>query len=218
MKIYPIVFLMLILLSSCFRNSVNKISKNDEIINKQIADSLNLVELNRIAAFKQKQSDSLRIADSLAALPAPINYDTVLFASILRTPCLGKCPHYEIRIYQSGLAEYIGYASVNKLGKYQSRLDSTHLKDISDMADKSGFFDLDDFYPNNGVPISDFPMCVCCVKKQDGVKIVYNRNDAPLNLIRFQNFLDKLFEEKEWESFDLGTERKAGGGILPERQ
>lgn len=218
MKIYPIVFFMLIVLSSCFRNSVNVISKNDEILKKQITDSLNTVELNKIAALKQKQSDSLRIADSLAALPAPVNYDTVLYASILRTPCLGKCPHYEIRIYQSGLAEYIGYASVNKLGKYRCILDSTDLKHISDMADKSGFFNLEDFYPNNGIAISDFPMCVCFVKKQDEFKIVYNRNDAPLNLIRFQNFFDKLFEEKEWESIDFGTDRRAGEALLPDRQ
>jgi len=185
-------------LSSCFRNSKNLAIKNDNENHNVEENSIKEQELH--AKLLKITSDSIRIADSLAALPSPINFDTVLFASILRTPCHGKCPQYEIRVFQSGLVEYQGYASVDKIGKYYCRIDSAQIKLISEMANKCGFFDLNDFYPDKGMAISDFPMCVCSVKKEDGMKIVYNRNDAPLQLIKFQNFLDQIFEELPWLS------------------
>ena len=209
--------LLTILLSSCFRNTNHKTVKTD-LTKIRVEDSLLAIKTEQQIILQSQIKDSIHIADSLAALPAPVNYDTVLFASILRTPCLGKCPHYEIRLFQSGLAEYIGYASVDKIGKFQCRIDSSYLNLISEMANKSGFFDLNDFYPETGMPISDFPMCVCSIKKETAFKIVYNRNNAPLNLIKFQNFIDKLFEDKQWLPVMSSDRNNSYKALLPDRQ
>ena len=218
MKLVLSCFSILILFSSCFRNSSNIFSNNTAYQKKQQQDSLLYDERKSAELLEIKKIDSIRVADSLAALTQPIIYDTVLYASILRTPCHGKCPHYEIRLYQSGLAEYIGYASVDKIGKYQCRLDSSVIEKIDNMANESGYFELEDFYPSKGVQINDFPMCVCCVRNQELFKIVYNRNDAPLNLIKFQNFLDNLFEDLDWKPIVQERQKRAGQALMPQRQ
>ncbi len=211
MKLFFLV-LLTILLGSCFRNAKN-LKVNAFVIEKKLEDSLFAVEAEKQVLLQNYTKDSIRTADSIAALPVPVNYDTVLFASILRSPCLGKCPHYEIRLYQSGLVEYFGYAAVENIGKFHCRIDSASLDAISDMATKCNFFAMSDFYPETGMPISDFPMCVCSLKKEKELKIVYNRNDAPLNLIKFQNFLDRIFEDLQWEALSPAT----GKALLPDR-
>jgi len=213
------IFLLPVLLfiSACFRNAKN-LNSNSDFNNKMVEDSLlerNIViQAEQLAKLQKELADSIRIADSIAAIPTPINYDTVLFASISRSPCFGKCPHYEIILYQSGLVEYQGYAFVDKIGKFQCRIDSNNLIAITEMADKCNFFELNDFYPQNGMPISDFPMCVCSLKKNEELKIVYNRNNAPLNLMKFQNFLDRIFEDRQWEAVGTTHETKA---LFPDR-
>ena len=211
MKLF-FLLLLTILLASCFRNAKN-IKVNAFKYEKKLEDSLLAVDAEKQAMLQQLLKDSIRTADSIAALPTPVNYDTVLFASMLRTPCHGKCPHYEVRLYQSGLVEYIGYAAVERIGKFQCRIDSTQLGAILEMATKCNFFEMNDFYPEKGTAISDFPMCVCSLIKEENQKIVYNRNDAPLNLIKFQNFLDRIFEDQEWEALSP----TAGKALLPER-
>jgi hypothetical protein len=212
MKLF-FLLLITILFSACFRNSKN-VTVHTDLSVKKIEDSLLAVKTEQQIMLKQQLKDSLRIADSIAALVFPINYDTVLFASILRSPCHGNCPHYEIRLYQSGLVEYFGYAAVEKIGKFQCRIDSAKLGAISEMATKCNFFEMSDFYPETGIPINDFPMCVCSIKKENDLKVVYNRNDAPISLIKFQNFLDLIFEVQQWEPINP----TAGKALLPGRQ
>ena len=47
--------------------------------------------------------------------------DTILLASIERTPCFGKCPTYKISIYQSGYVIYEGKQHVKNIGLFSLR-------------------------------------------------------------------------------------------------
>ncbi len=189
------------------KEGITKIEKE-----KREKDSLVLIaaEKERIAFMsEQARLDSIHKADSIAALPPPVNYDTVLVASLLRTPCYGACRHYEIRIYASGYAEYIGYANVAKKGKYETRVDKEIIMQIYDRAAQIHYMDFADKYPESGRGIADFPMCVSSVFNGTDKKVVYNRNDAPKELVLFEHFIDSLFDEIEWklinsvsESFD----------------
>jgi hypothetical protein len=214
MKLYFALFCLVILFSSCFRTPAGMANAKEIIVLQQNTDSLAV--LNEAIADKINL-DSIRISDSIAAVPPPVNYDTVFVAGIQRTPCFGKCPQYEIRLYKSGLAEYIGMGAVEKIGKYQCRLDSSIVALVIEKANDYGFFDLNDFYPVNTPQITDFPMCVSSVRKDGELKIVYNRNDAPLNLIKFQNFLDQFFSDKEWRPSQQNTQSETGKGLLPDR-
>ncbi len=214
MKLYFGLFCLVLLFASCFRAPTGMTYAKENIFLQQNTDSLPV--LNEAISDKINV-DSIRISDSIAAVPPPVNYDTVFVAGIQRTPCFGKCPQYEIRLYKSGLVDYIGIDAVDKIGKYQCRLDSAVVSLIVEKADAFGFFDLNDFYPINSAQITDFPMCVCSVKKNGELKIVYNRNDAPLNLIKFQNFLDQFFADKEWTPYNYNAKSDTGKGLLPDR-
>ncbi len=155
MKLYFALFCLVILFVSCFRTPAGMANAKEIIVQQQNTDSLAV--LNEAIAHKINL-DSIRISDSIAAIPPPVNYDTVFVAGIQRTPCFGKCPQYEIRLYKSGLAEYIGMGAVEKIGKYQCRLDSSIVALVIEKANDYGFFDLNDFYPVNNPQIKYFPL------------------------------------------------------------
>lgn len=159
-----------------------------------VQDSLQAIALERA------RLDSIRIADSLAALPPPIDYDTVFLASILRTPCYGKCPHYEIRLYASGYAVYEGKAHTPRFGKYEARLDSAMIiAALNAKIEEVNYFNFEMQYPVNSRGITDFPLTVTSYRENYKKKMVYNRNDAPPKLVEYEKFFDKLFEEAEWK-------------------
>jgi hypothetical protein len=221
MKIYYYIILAF-LLSSCFRNpssnAVGKLSKAE--LERRKEDSIQRAELDyKIFLLKEQlRIDSTRIADSIAALPPPIDYDTVLIASLQRTPCYGKCPHYEIRLFASGYAQFFGFSHVDRIGKFEYRYDSLFVKNILEKAELAAYFSFEDFYPDTGAQISDFPMCISSVTRNRQRKIIYNRNDAPIDLIKFENFLDGLFFETDWKPIGSDKNPSKGKGLLPDNR
>ena len=163
----------------------------DSIASVRRADSL--AQLRALARL-----DSIRVADSLAAIPK-INYDTVLVASLLRTPCFGKCPNYEIRLYASGYATFEGIANVPIIGRFEARVDQQTVESVIGFANKINYFSLSDRYPTQGRGIEDFPLCVTFFRQENLKKIIYNRNDAPADLVRYEKFFDTIFEGVAWE-------------------
>lgn len=221
MKIHNYIILAF-LLSSCFRNpssnAVEKLSKAE--LERRKEDSIQKTDLdNKIFLLKEQlRIDSTHIADSIAALPPPIDYDTVLIASLQRTPCYGKCPHYEIRLFASGYAQFFGFSNVDRIGKFEYRYDSLFVKNILRKAELAAYFNFEDFYPDSGAQISDFPMCISSVTRNQQRKIIYNRNDAPIELIKFEIFLDDLFFKTNWEP--LGSIKNSSGrkGLLQDNR
>jgi hypothetical protein len=152
-----------------------------------------------IKARELARLDSIHVADSIAALPPPIDYDTVLVASLLRTPCFGKCPNYEIRLYASGYATYEGLRFVDSLGRFEARVDKALVKAVRQQANAINYFSLADRYPTEGRGIEDFPLCVTYFREENIRKFVYNRNDAPRNLVQYEKFFDGLFQQVDWK-------------------
>lgn len=172
-----------------------------------VADSIAQVRrLEDLAKARElARLDSIRIADSIAALPPPINYDTVMVASLLRTPCFGKCPHYEIRLYASGYATFEGIAYTDSLGRFEARVDKSVVEAVIQRAKSISYFSLAERYPTQGRGIEDFPLCVTTFRQDHTKKIIYNRNDAPVVLVKYEKFFDGLFEQVKWQR--IGTRR-----------
>ncbi len=187
-----------------------QIARAQELRDSIVQDSLDRIA--RLQAIEQARLDSIRIADSIAALPPPIDYDTVLLASLQRLPCYGKCPHYEIRLYASGYATYEGKAYTPRFGKYEARLDSA--KVITAWQQKVAevdYFNFEIQYPIGSRGIKDFPLTVTSVRKNNQKKVIYNRNDAPAKLVEYEKFFDQLFEEASWKAL----EQKPNRGLVP---
>lgn len=141
---------------------------------------------------------SLFLLFSSVTLFAQAN-DSLLIASLERTTCYGNCPYYKISVYSNGIVVYEGKQHVEPLGAYYTVVSDRKVMMILAMAESIDYWSLQNKYPAQGLGIIDFPTCITHVSLNGKQKTIYNRNDAPTALIRYQNFFDTLFEEIEWE-------------------
>jgi hypothetical protein len=129
--------------------------------------------------------------------------DDSLFASIKRTPCYGRCPIYEAKIYNSGFVVYEGKRFVDKEGVFTTRLDSDQLSQISQKASELRFFELNDEYDS---PVTDFPTTYTSIKNGNITKLVKNRVGGPENLKALESFLDEMLNAVTWtKKSDVGS-------------
>ena len=120
-------------------------------------------------------------------------------ASIARTTCYGQCPYYKIKIYSDGLLIYEGKKNVANLGIHRARISKDSVELILQRAEAINYFQLNEKYPNKGIGMIDLPVCITRIKKGLTAKTIWNRNDAPIELIRFERFIDELLAEVNWK-------------------
>ena len=124
--------------------------------------------------------------------------DTILLASIERTPCFGKCPTYKISIYQSGYVLYEGKQNVKNIGLFSTRLDKSKAEEIKNYILQNKILEMNDDYKNPR--IADYPSVITEAKVNGKYKhIVETDPKAPKQIKDFQNFLDSFFtDETNW--------------------
>lgn len=145
-----------------------------------------------LSCHNSKQS----VKDDVSGKPAKVNGDSLL-ASITRTPCYGRCPHYTISIYKTGLVVYDGKQFVNKTGIHTTRLSEEKLEEIKNMAAQLNYYNLEDKYESH---MTDLPSCTTTMNTEKGKKEIFHYGKAPDNLIKFERYLDGLFANQEWVS------------------
>jgi hypothetical protein len=124
--------------------------------------------------------------------------DTVLLASIERTPCFGACPTYKISIYNNGYVVYEGKQHVKNIGLFSSRLDSSKVNEIKDFIEKNKILDMNDEYKNPR--IADYPGTFTEASLNGKYKHILEMDpQAPKQLKDFEKFLDSFFtDETVW--------------------
>lgn len=125
--------------------------------------------------------------------------ETLLVATLERTTCYGNCPYYEVKIYANGIATYYGKKNVEFIGKHRAKVSQRFIQELLNKAKLVGYESFDNKYPQKGLGIIDFPMCITSLKTINGKKIIYNRNDSPQKLVEYQEFFDELIEDIEWQ-------------------
>lgn len=58
---------------------------------------------------------------------------------ITKKRCFGKCPVYDLYVYQSGLVKYNGIDNVSKKGKHEFTLSKDQLEEIENVFKTAGF-------------------------------------------------------------------------------
>ncbi|MCO6478609.1 MAG: hypothetical protein J5I94_18395 [Phaeodactylibacter sp.] len=122
-----------------------------------------------------------------------------LFASLKHTSCYGHCPVYEIQFYSNGQALYKGEKNVLRQGIYLGTVSDSTIQQIMEKARDINFFSLSDAYPEKGKPIADLPQTIIYLNDGKQEKTIVNNHLAPVGLINFERFLDKLAEEIWWQ-------------------
>lgn len=122
-----------------------------------------------------------------------------LIAWLQRTPCYGRCPSYDLKIYNDLTVIYVGKRFVEKEGWYKTTISKADLQTLQDKAKTIDYLNLADKYPTDGAVISDLPTCKTYMKLDGKEKMINNKHNAPAALTEFEKFFDTLFEEANWQ-------------------
>lgn len=131
--------------------------------------------------------------------PAPLATGSELVASIVKSPCFGACPAFEVWIYSDGTVLWCGEAGVERLGSYLATAPTGWLSQWETAAESAGFWDLLDWYPVSRNLLPDVPTTVSYLKKGKKERRIVNNADAPLALLRLEKFWIKKLEELDWK-------------------
>jgi len=115
-----------------------------------------------------------------------------LVASLAKTPCYGRCPVFEVRIYSDGVVDFFGEKNVNLIGHYRAKADANFIDQVIQEASKAGYYQLDSFYPAGGQRIPDLPNVITYVRIANDEKSVTNNHLAPKSLMAFEQRLEAL--------------------------
>lgn len=163
-----------------------------------------------VVACKQKKetatvdpnAEAIALAEAKAAIAKAeeaalqADRDTLLFYQ--RGACFGMCPIFDLVVYESGRAVYLGKNYVDRIGVYQTTIDPTALQKIRTTADAIGYFGLQESYDNPHV--TDLPTTVTMIASGEGkLKTVANRYKGPAGLRTLYEELDKMVEAQDWK-------------------
>ncbi|MFT6501972.1 MAG: hypothetical protein ACJASQ_002097 [Crocinitomicaceae bacterium] len=123
----------------------------------------------------------------------------VFFASIVRTPCYGNCPTYDMTIYENGFVELNGIRGVDLIGKYTSKLTVDQVQNFRIRANRVGFMDMEDKY--DGM-VTDLPSATTTIVLNGIKKSVYRRYDFPRSILQFEELFDALLKSQKWEAVE----------------
>ena len=116
--------------------------------------------------------------------------------SIDRGPCFGKCPVYNMKIYETGFATYEGRPFARKLGKYEKQMSKDDMKKLAKAFKSADFFNFREIYESE---IVDLPMVKISHNDGKQSKTVEGREDRPSKLMELQFMLEKIAESEDWK-------------------
>lgn len=116
-----------------------------------------------------------------------------------KSACYGKCPVFDVKVYSDGRVLYRGEANVEKMGFYETEIDTSQLDLLFSESERAAFFTLRSHYPTNNQKITDLPQTVTYLKRGELERRVINHFEAPLSLQHFEKFLEKFFEQLAWQ-------------------
>jgi len=124
----------------------------------------------------------------------------IVVAALKREPCYGKCPAFDIELYDDGTVKYNGKAYVKKLGRYTAYLSKQAIVNIQMKAEEIGYFSMDKQYPpNHQAQIYDIPKTTTFIKIGDKEHRITNRHGSPSALFKFENYIEEQLQDLDWQ-------------------
>ncbi len=147
-------------------------------------------------ADQQKESkDASEVTVRLASANSNQLPDS-LFFGLSRTPCFGRCPTYELRLFKGGFATWRGENNVQRMGDFEANYQQALADSILSYAQRVGFMFLLDNYDNQLV--TDLPATVFYLKQGDTPKRIYCRISCPEVLGEFTEQVEEWVDELDW--------------------
>lgn len=156
----------------------------------------NLSETNTDSSNQKQEEQGSKPEESAAMVIDPMNYPENSLAGIRRTYCFGKCPVYSLYLLDDFTLVYNGISNVSKIGNYTAQGTEEDYNNLLNFASQVNYFGLEDEYL---AEISDLPTVYTTLVKGNERKTIVDLFMAPESLHEFQAYIDKLFEDKNWQ-------------------
>lgn len=154
--------------------------------------TIDAARLEALDAEKHQSPAQQAASDTLLVQPQ-------LVLTFRRTGCFGKCPVFEVRIYDNRQATYHGMMHTARLGWYETEVSEAWIAEVKAATTQTAFFDLEDFYPAGGTLIPDLPSTFTTISMGGHEKTVHNNFDAPQALIELENWLEAAINSLPWQ-------------------
>jgi len=116
-----------------------------------------------------------------------------------KSPCFGRCPVYNVKVYGSGFALYEGINFTEKMGMYTTKFTKQEIDEIVKIAEAINYDSLKDEYDDKNV--MDLPSTYSAVRIDGKLKRIKARMDVPLALKNFNENLSVTLLEKKWVEY-----------------
>ncbi len=120
--------------------------------------------------------------------------EEVIFITMERTPCFGKCPAYKLTIFNTGKVNYEGFDFAPKQGKYHANINKEQIDELKNNIKLINLFNLKDKYDYS---ITDIPSCILYVQLDGKKKKILDRYGAPKELRDFENLIDSMIDPQK---------------------
>ncbi len=128
-------------------------------------------------------------------LPKEKPYQVVGFQ---KTACFGKCPAYQVKIYNDGKATWYGQINVERMGWHEAMVSKEVLAAIKQKVSEVRYLDFAHQYPTNN-RVADLPSTVTYIRIGDIEKSVVNTYQAPPELDAFEDYLEGIVTGLAWK-------------------
>jgi hypothetical protein len=145
---------------------------------------------------KRMEPMAVEVMPEVREVMAPVQtVDTLVYYE--RTACFGFCPIFSCVIWNNGTTHFEGKNFVEKIGSFQTNIDSTALHLIEQTAQEIHYFSLKPLYDG---PIQDGPSIITQLKSKDQELRVINRYKGPKDLNKLYEVLDTIIAKAQWTS------------------
>ncbi len=131
-----------------------------------------------------------------SSFPEKLEADVVF--GFKRGACYGKCPAWEIKIYNDGFVGYYGSRNVEKIGFFTSKIDKKQFDYLVALASEYKITSMNAEYPIKEKWIVDLPLMTTYVALKESKKLIITNYDAPKQLIEFESKIEAAIKGLEF--------------------
>lgn len=110
--------------------------------------------------------------------------------------CFGKCPIYELKIFEDGKASFEGKKFTPNIGLYEGKVPADTYKALEKAFAAANFMAYPDSFPSL---IPDLPAIRVTHHNGTDSKTVWGKEDRPDTLVQLQFLLEAVIDDTEWK-------------------
>lgn len=133
---------------------------------------------------------------------------------LVRTPCLGTCPAYEVTVYRDGRVEFIGREFVAQKGKREKHIAPEGFNRLWREIHRTRFWQMAGRYSSD---MTDAPHQIVTVRTDTTEKSVDDYVSGPKELTELEDMIDQVAGTREWIGDGRWSDRSIGkrGSTIP---